>query len=354
MKYKTTLSIALALALSNQPTYAGSIDDSYAAGDTLTASKMENIKSAVNDNNSASRFYGDGSANALTIASDTNWSSTPPDGNNLNFTDIVIDAGNTLTVPPGTTIRCSGTFTNNGSIIVNSNANHEFFLIQSIAQNRTPSPGRGDTLRAASNPRGHTALGVELGGGDGGIGIPKTVAASSFNNFKYGGGAGAGAQRVSGGSGGGLLKVYCKGGIINNGTISADGRIDGGGAGIVILASSTAINNDLGSIQANGGDGAPSDGDSGAGGGGGGGIILLVAPEISNLGVTSITGGNAGTGGTTITQAIHSAGGGGGASGGNGGRGGRIDSSNIARDNDATDGNDGYVLEINANPAHMM
>jgi hypothetical protein len=53
MKYRNiyTTVIALALTLTSQPVSAGSITDTYATGDTLTATKMDNIKDAVNDNN---------------------------------------------------------------------------------------------------------------------------------------------------------------------------------------------------------------------------------------------------------------------------------------------------------------
>jgi hypothetical protein len=48
MKHRVILSIALALI--SQFVLAGSITDTYTAGDTLTAAKMDNIKSAVNGN----------------------------------------------------------------------------------------------------------------------------------------------------------------------------------------------------------------------------------------------------------------------------------------------------------------
>jgi hypothetical protein len=45
------LGISLGLACSTGVVYAGSIADTYTTGDTLTAAKMTNIKTAVNDNN---------------------------------------------------------------------------------------------------------------------------------------------------------------------------------------------------------------------------------------------------------------------------------------------------------------
>lgn len=45
------LAVALSLGLAGSTVYASNIGDSYATGDTLTAAKMDNIKNAVNDNN---------------------------------------------------------------------------------------------------------------------------------------------------------------------------------------------------------------------------------------------------------------------------------------------------------------
>ena len=42
--------ISLGIACSAGVVQAGSIGDTYTAGDTLTAAKMTNVKSAVNDN----------------------------------------------------------------------------------------------------------------------------------------------------------------------------------------------------------------------------------------------------------------------------------------------------------------
>jgi hypothetical protein len=357
MKYNVIFTTIIALAVSSQLIFAGEIADTYTAGDTLTAAKMDNIKAAVNDNNNASRFYGDGSAGELTISADTSWDSTPPAGNNLNFTNVVIDAGSTLFVPAGTTIRCSGTFTNNGLIAVYAanNKGRVFSINTEASISRIDAPGRGDAQGAAGNPDAHTLSGVILNPGSGGMGIPRTVAASSFNNFRIGGGAGGGTQLEGGSNGGGLVKILCGGAISNNGAIQANGSSGdggGGGGGIVILASSTSIANNLGTINAIGGNGINSTTNNGAGGGGGGGIIIMAAPTISNTGTTNVSGGTAGTSGTTVSIAAHSAGGGGGASGGNGGSGGSISDANLAYD--GNDGGDGYVLEIVANPAHMM
>ena len=51
MKYSVIFTTVIALAVSSQLVNAGAITDTYTTGDTLTAAKMDNIKTAVNDNN---------------------------------------------------------------------------------------------------------------------------------------------------------------------------------------------------------------------------------------------------------------------------------------------------------------
>ena len=311
--------------------------------------------------------YGDGSSGDLVISGNANWA-IPPAGNNLNFANFVVDSGSRLMVPAGTTIRCTGEFKNKGSIIV-SNANNGglYYIFKGHAYPIIRQAGKGDASFPAGIPEGHTAGGVNLFGGSAGEGINKTVVASSFNHFKIGGGGGAGTAGGPGGGGGGLLKIYCRGSITNIGVITANGEPGGdsgagpgggtgsgggGGGGIVILASSKSVNN-FGNIIVNGGDGANSSTtSSGASGGGGGGIIIMAAPTITNTGTTSVTGGSSGTNGTTLLSPIHSGGGGGGASGGYGGKGGNVGNTNITEP--AFNGSDGFVLEITANPSHML
>jgi hypothetical protein len=364
MKCSLMFSIAIALAFNSQLVHAGSISDSYNTGDTLTAVNMNNIKTAVNDNNNTSRFYGDGSAGPLTVSAITSWTITPPAGNNLNFTDVVIDAGFTLTVPAGTTIRCTGTFTNNGTINIAKGADKPgtgFSVSTDVTYNgRATSNGHpGDSFGPASSPDWHndfTANPVIVDGGNGGTAIPKTFTASSFNSFRIGGGSGSGH---SGGSeGGGLIKIYCNGAIINSGTINANGlngssASGGGGGGIVILGSQTSVDNSAGTISATGGNGGNGFSWGGNGGGGGGGIIAFISPVITSIGGTlTLTGGTPGTGPASATTNVRIGGGGGGASGGNGALGGNISFASAL--GPASQGGIGYSLEILANPANMM
>ncbi len=351
--------LLLAASLSVQ---AGEIVDTYTSGDTLTATMLDNIKSAVNDNNFASRFYGDGSAGDITINVDTDWSTTPID--NLNFQNVVISSGVTLTVPAGTVIRCTGSFVNNGTIRVLENGlggrvgyTYDFTSERLNRQARVASPG--DT--GVSSTPGDAGAYSGLQKGLGGKGIPRSVAAGSFMQFRWGGGAGSGS-RYPGGRGGGLVKIQCRGAVRNtaSGTIDATSNYyasgsGGGGGGIVVLASQDSVTNE-GTIDVSGAPGGSSDiyRIAGPSGGGGGGIAVLVAPSVTNVGNITVDGGNAGTGNVSAADGTtwRYAGGGGGGSGGAGGSGASLDAAGVSTA--ATAGEDGYVLEIQADPSTMM
>jgi len=358
----TALVLSLGLPLTGM---AGEIVDTYSSGDTLTATMMNNIKAAVNDNNTASRFYGDGSAGNLTVANGVTVDLDSNPQANLNFENVVIEAGGTLIVPAGTTIRCTGNFVNNGTITVTTfgKTGYRTYAASNTVGTYTETgvPASPGDTSASSQPGALGTMGF-LGSGDGGLGIHPSAAASTFMSFRWGGGSGSAAM-YEGGPGGGLLKVLCRGEVRNEAGagINASGSDvkffrgpGGGGGGIVVLASQEAVVN-AGSIDVSGGDGGDGDARSGAGGGGGGGIVILVAPKVTNTGTVDVSGGAAGledadTG--TSSGVIRFAGSGGGGSGGAGGHGSTLDSSGV--NTPATDGEDGYVLEINANPATMM
>ena len=57
--------------------------------------------------------YGDGSNGAAAIASNTTFTNV-----NAQYTSFTVNSGVTLIVPTGAIIRCTGTFTNNGTIVV--------------------------------------------------------------------------------------------------------------------------------------------------------------------------------------------------------------------------------------------
>jgi hypothetical protein len=285
---------------------------------------------------------------------------------NLNFANVTINAGQTLTVPAATTIRCSGTFTNNGILSVAPGArlgglnNFAFgatvdiYSIGHPGDSFRPASGGSYDINAVSAPK-------LIQGGIGGDGIPRTTAMTSFNSFRIGGGSGAGWRDFGrDGDGGGLVKIYCTGDITNSGTgtIGANGGSSnqlsgGGGGGIVVLASTSSATN-AGTINANGGNGGPSFAFGGAGGGGGGGIVIFVAPTISSVGSVNVGGGAGGSVATQISTTDRYGGGGGGASGGNGGTGSSIGAGATVTASTPTSGSAGYVLNVTGNPAFLL
>jgi hypothetical protein len=303
-------------------------------------------------------FGGDGSAGNLTIAANTSWVVTPPV--NLNFANVTINAGQTLTVPAGTTIRCSGAFTNNGTLSVAAGARlgglNNFAFGASVDIYSIGHPG--DSFRPASGGSYDITTTHLIQGGLGGEPIPRTTAMTSFNSFRIGGGSGAGWRDFGeDGDGGGLVKIYCTGNITNAGTINANGGTPailsgGGGGGIVILASTSSVTNS-GTINALGGNGGPSFAFGGAGGGGGGGIVIFAAPTFGTLGTVNVGGGSGGSVATAINAGDRYGGGGGGASGGAGGSGGGVGGSSTTPGT-PTSGGAGYTLSITANPAFLL
>lgn len=304
-------------------------------------------------------FGGDGSAGNLTVGT-VSWSATPPV--NPNFANILINPGQTLTVPAGTTIRCSGTFTNNGTLNVDPGATSDGNF-DSIAAGSGPAGWQtsvahpGDTLGAATlGQYNNVALAniQPLGGGTGGKAIPRAVAQSSFSSFRFGGGSGAGYD-FQGNRGGGLVRIYCEGAIVNAGTVNARGEagtnatIAGGGGGIVVLASRASVSNS-GTINVNGGNGGSTNIWGANGGGGGGGIVIMISPTAPVLGTVSVAGGTGGTGASSVTAGVRTAGGGGGGSGGVGGNGGSVTSSSTGVPGNAGDGGAGYSITMTLDP----
>jgi hypothetical protein len=310
----------------------------------------------------ALRVYGDGSAGALTISANTDWTIAPPA--NLQFTDVTIAAGVILNVPSGTVIRCSGSFTNNGTITVttgglgaSSSTNGGEFEInpaaQGIAESAAASGEFGDNTVVRIAGRGGVAFGqlslrdVVLPGPDAGGGGGTAVETSAA--FK------------NGGPGGGSLVVLAKTAIVNSatGVIHADAGVPGAGGGggaggVVILATPGALNQ-AGSISANGTNGGAANIDVAGGGGGGGGLIHFISPSLTNGGTNAVLHGLGAAGGTIVSTSPRSAGGGGGACAGNGGIGGAVatnGSGNAA--SAANPGTDGLVLTTAADPSSMF
>lgn len=304
------------------------------------------------------RVYGNGSAGALTVAAGEPYvflyDDIVTDGN-LQFTDVTIDAGATFVVPSGTVIRCTGTFTNNGTVLTSFGASGG--VVRTGTNNGMPAiiaPHPGNSARAAGTgafgDNSESRPGGSPGGGWG------TAARGMLSPGMFGGGGGGGVPWGAVGTGGGALVVRAATAIVNNGTISANGFVGanagqgGGGGGIVILASAGAITSAM--VTATGGAGGTGGGVEGHGGGGGGGVIHFLAPTIV-AGTTNVAGGaSGGTGGSVLTGARIGGGGGGGGVGGDGGAGSAVFANGTR--GAATDGTPGRVFQTLADPTALF
>jgi len=301
-----------------------------------------------------SKIYGDGSAGNKTVTS----GGTLADAN-MQYNDFAVHSGATLTVPSGTVIRCTGSFTNNGTIQVETGA------AGGVRSGADASTIEEMSAGAHSGISTQAAAASELGnntasrtGGRGGRGMTEVAArALRFVGPNAGGGGGcADPDNCEAGSGGGSLVILCDGPITNNGSISADGADSplaggGGGGGVLILASRTSVtNSSTGTISADGGDGAASDSDQGASGGGGGGVLHLIAPMVDNDGYATAVGGLAGAPGASgsVSDMLRAGGGSGGACGGNGGDGGAVNSAGTPAAGE--NGSTGYVIISEQDP----
>ena len=301
------------------------------------------------------RVYGDGSAGARTFAA----SAQPLEDTNLQYTDFTVPAGAIVGIPSGTVIRCTGTFTNNGKVVVFPGAEGGF-----CAQYNPPNaasyrpPNLGVALGAPVSPESGTATQVQ--GGSPGVPLSAGQARTVLRpGPSAGGGGSCGAH--GGGPGGGGLTILAAVAIVNNGTIDATPLSavsiggGGGGGGVIVLASRGSISNN-GALNAEGGPGGEAHdfGTSGAaaGGGGGGGIVHLLAPTIGNAGSVSVAGGPPGaTGPESFAAAPRTGGGGGGACGGAGGHGGSVNGSTPSV---ASAGESGLVLQSVLDPTSLF
>lgn len=307
------------------------------------------------------RIYGNGSSGALTIAADTSWNSTEALG---QYTDCTIASSVTLTVPTGTVLRCSGTFTNNGTILVTN-----YYLGPQVgglaasggvlpAIEGASTAGLGWGRIAASNGAYGTDT-ANVAGGFGGFALPTSAAANILRPGPIGGGAGGSPLGAYGVSGGGTITVLAGGQIVNNGTIRVDGAdgsvgLGGGGAGgIIILASKGSVTNGAtGSLEADGGNGSASNAARASGGGGGGGLIHILAPIIDMIGTTSVLGGAAGDSSSNVTNSPRSGGGAGGSFVGAGGAGGTVSTFDTV--SGTTAGGNGVVIQTVTDPTSLF
>ena len=298
------------------------------------------------------RIYGDGSALDRTVSAAESLADS-----NLQFANFTVASGVVLTVPSGTIIRCTGTFTNDGIITVQSFARGGFGAGDDATDlGAVAPPSSGISARAAGQGEFGDNSGLRNGGA-GGIGLSESEARWVLNPGLLGGGGGA-ASDDSGAPGGGTFIILARGGIVNNGTINADGfsalnaGSGGGGGGIIILASHTEVANN-GTLTARGGNGENADTNEAPSGGGGGGIIHLAAPAIPALGTRTVTGGTGGGGaGGSTTISPRRAGAGGGACAGNGGNGGDINVTNLV--GAATAGESGFLFITTGDPTPLF
>lgn len=209
----------------------------------------------------------------------------------------------TITVTGPTYIYCTGNFTLDHAITVNTLGNGGRYASSIGASGG--GPGGGDS---PANASGGGAGGAN--GGDGGHGSTRKASpAYSIDTFFGGSGGGASAE-AAGGSGGGALYLEVLGNIAINAGITADGAAasngtnngPGGGAGgsVEMRCRGTYTQATNIDIVCNGG--AGDGGGSGNGGGGGGGWIRIWADGgiTRNAGADlTVNGGAAGGAGAT-------------------------------------------------------
>ena len=245
------------------------------------------------------RIYGDGSSGPLNITSDTT-----PTSDTLQFTTCSIAGGATLTVWSGAVLRCQGTFDLEGRIAVQAGtggADFEAFQCPSdigtcwllgVVPPQTgiasAAPQPAEVLHAISPSATPVGTTGSAKGGKGAL-SPRAI-------LMPGPAGGGSAFRLA--AGGGTLVILAQGGIIVNGSISANGGDGGSGGGVVVLASATSVAV-TGTIHVHGGKGVDgllmnSGQTPGAAGGGGGGLIRLIAPSATSAGMLDVAGGSAG------------------------------------------------------------
>lgn len=248
-------------------------------------------------------LYGDGSAGtfqpqaSLDLGTDAGVAALPG-GPNLQFTNIHVPTGVTLTVPSGTILRATGNVVIAGNLVVRPGAMGGDYPVPGIS--------RG------------------MPGFFGGVGVGRLEAAH-LGLPRFGGGPGARdwSGNNTGGDGGGSVIIAAQGTVVVTGSIRADGTNSanptvpgvgangggGGGGGVVIVASKSSISVHAGgtiSVRggngSNGWDGNGGDGEGG-GGGGGGGLVHLIAPAPAAVsGAIHVNGGVGGVPGGAVNQ----------------------------------------------------
>ena len=308
------------------------------------------------DSSFASQVFGDGSAGSRTVGG----SEGTLGDSNLQFTDFNVPAGVTIIIQSGATIRCKGSVSIAGTIVVRAGADggdRNTPSSTTLAESLRPPAGGLSTIAAGAGEAG--AAGAQLLAGNGSPGLSEFEARQALILGTIAGGGG-GAALSSGGAGGGGLTILAQGSIRVDGSIIADGESastggGGGAGGAVILASRDSIAvSDSAQLSASGGKGGDSDGTQGVGGGGGGGIFHFIAPKITADGEVAVAGGAPGALGDnqSVNAEIRAAGGGGGATGGAGGAGGGLDVDGTPLPAEA--GGDGFFLLTEVDPTALF
>lgn len=325
-------------------------------------------------------IYGDGSAG------DFSGSGTFNTAHNLQFNNFTVTG--TLHIPSGVTIRCKGSFVNQGTIIVDPvggtfhrSAGHPI-AIPGIAKTAAefPSDASGAGVAHSKEYLQTVASIGPVGGGSGAV-QGESDPAFTFSPEIRGGGSlrilakgslFSGNIQAFGEDGEPALKYVSQ--VFNGKNFYSRHAASGAGAGgIVILASGTSITLS-GLIDVHGGDGGAGqtftqsdvDGQSsgtitdGPGGGGGGGIFRLLTPGslINSGGAVNIDAGTNGFGSAPSAGQVLSIifirgleGGGGGASGGSGGAV-WLENNSQARTVIPADGH--FFLDDTVNPAALL
>ncbi|HEV7730874.1 MAG TPA: hypothetical protein VGR62_01870 [Candidatus Binatia bacterium] len=301
------------------------------------------------------RIYGDGSAGAGVADSITSLETT-----NLQFTDLTIPTGATTFVASGTVIRCTGTFTNNGTLVVGDGAEGARFFFANTNSVELASRGAHPGVSRGAAMSGERAMGVSSNPGAGGTALEARQARRLLVPGVVGGGGGGygSGQGGSGGTGGGSVTILAATAVLNNGVIDASSHSQqtfgtgGGAGGVIIIASRGSISNN-GVLRADGTEGGDSFLDGAGGGGGGGGLVHLLAPVINAVGSVSVAGGPPGAQGSpgSVTTPFRYGGGGGGACGGQGGQGGDVNNSSPGA---ASAGSPGQTFESLLDPTSLF
>ncbi len=228
----------------------------------------------------------------------------------LNYQPDSVNVFSSLTVGNGATLQFSGTklfpVTNlnvaNGGVITHAvgGSSQAHFVNISASSVNVASGGqihanaRGYTS-AVAGTGGGTGGAAGSGGGHGGAGGASSSAAAggaavgvAATPKLYGGVGGADTDQgtVAGGAGGGYIKLSVCGGLVVDGSISANGgngsaQQAGGGAGGSIFITTSQLSGS-GTITANGGNGLGGGANTaGAGGGGGGGGRIAVYSDAN-------------------------------------------------------------------------